>query len=110
MPARLGRRQQTVPWAADVGREFIRWAAADLETYADRCWDAKTGAFVACMTDGTPLRWKEARTGYYVPSSFAPRKPDGTLLWGYATAYRLTCDAVHWRMVRQRNLWRILWP
>jgi len=87
--------------AAEVGRQFIRWASDDLKTYADRCWDDEAGVFVTCQTDGTPLDWKKARTGYYTPSSFAPRRPDGTLFWGYATAYRLTRDESHWRMVRR---------
>lgn len=86
---------------AEMGREFLRWAANDLKTYAERCYDPKTGQFQAVMTDGTPLRWQEARTGYYTPDSFAPQKPDGFLLWGYATAYRLTKDEAHWQMVRQ---------
>jgi len=87
--------------AAEVGRQFIHWASDDLKTYADRCWDDEAGVFVTCQTDGTPLKWKEAKTGYYTPNSFAPRKADGTLLWGYAMAYRLTGDAGHWRMVRR---------
>ncbi|NQT16181.1 MAG: hypothetical protein HQ582_25715 [Planctomycetes bacterium] len=86
---------------AQMGREFLQWASDDLEAYAQRCYDPKAGHFVAAMTDGTPLRWQQARTGYYTPASFAPRKPDGFLLWGYATAYRLTKDETHWRMLRQ---------
>ena len=86
---------------AEVGREFVRWASQDLKVYAEHCYDPNTGRFVAVMTDGTPLEWQEARTGYYVPESFAPQKPDGFLFWGYATAYRLTDDMAHWNMVRE---------
>jgi len=86
---------------ARVGHEFVRWASEDLKTYARRCYDPEQGHFVAVTTDGTPLRWREARTGYYVPESFAPRKPDGSLFWGYAMAYRLTKDQEHWRMVKE---------
>jgi len=86
---------------AEVGHEFLRWASDDLKTYAQRCYDPEEGHFVAVMTDGTPLRWNEARTGYYVPESFAPQKPDGFLFWGYAMAYRLTKDEEHWGMVRE---------
>jgi len=86
---------------AETGREFLRWASDDLKAYAERCYNPKTGQFQAVMTDGTPLRWQKARTGYYTPDSFAPRKPDGFLLWGYATAYRLTKDEAHWQMVGQ---------
>jgi pectate lyase len=85
---------------AEVGRELIRWASDDLKVYAGRSYDPKWGTFLALMTDGTPIRWRESKTGYYVPSSFAPVEPDGVLLWGYATAYRLTGDEEHWRMVR----------
>jgi pectate lyase len=86
---------------AEVGRTFIRWASDDLKAYAQHSYDPKTGLFVALMTDGTPIDWRQSRTGYYVPSSFAPRKPDDSILWSYATAYRLTRDATHWQVVRQ---------
>jgi len=85
---------------AMVGHEFIRWASEDLKTYTKHSYDAKTGQFIALMTDGTPIKWQESRSGYYVPESFAPRKPDGFILWGYAMAFRLTSDAKHWQMVR----------
>ena len=86
---------------AHVGRQFVEWASADLKAYAQHSYDRQTGRFVAVITDGTPLRWQDARTGYYVPESFAPRTPDGYLFWGYATAYRLTEDEAHWQMVRE---------
>ncbi|MFO8013851.1 MAG: hypothetical protein R6X20_11180 [Phycisphaerae bacterium] len=86
---------------AAVGRDLIRLAAEDLAVYARECYDAETGTFVACMIDGTPLEWKKARSGYYVPESFRPRRADGFLLWGYALAWRLTGDEVHWTMVRR---------
>ncbi|NQT40667.1 MAG: hypothetical protein HQ581_24450, partial [Planctomycetes bacterium] len=86
---------------AEVGREFLQWASSDLKAYARHGYDPATGRFVGLMTDGTPLQWQQARTGYYVAESFAPRKPDGFLLWGYALAYRLTGDEAHWRMVRE---------
>ncbi len=89
---------------AEVGREFIAWALEDLKIYADRSYDPDTGHFIALMTDGTPLKWQEAKTGYYVPKSFAPRNPDGYLLWSYAMAYRLSQDKMHWKMVRQLGL------
>jgi pectate lyase len=86
---------------ADVGREFVRWASEDLKAYAAHSYDPETGSFAALMIDGTPIKWRESRTGYYVPASFAPRKPDGTILWSYATAYRLTRDEAHWQMLRE---------
>lgn len=85
---------------AEVGRELIRWACDDLLSYARQSYHPATGNFVAMMTDGTPIRWRESRTGYYVPESFAPVKPDGLILWGFATAYRLTGDQSHWRSAR----------
>jgi pectate lyase len=51
------------------------------------------------MTDGTPLKWRQAKTGYYIPESFAPRNPDGHLLWSYAMAYRLSEDKNIWKML-----------
>lgn len=83
-----------------VGREFIQWASDDLKAYGRGCYDAQQGVFNAVMIDGTPIDWQQSRTGYYVPESFAPRLPDGFLLWGYATAYRLTRDDAHWQMLR----------
>ena len=86
---------------ADVGREFIAWALEDLKIYARRSYNSDKGQFIALMIDGTPLKWQEAKKGYYIPESFAPRNPDGALLWGYAMAYRLSKDEAHWKMVRQ---------
>jgi len=85
---------------AKVGREFILWASEDLKTYTQHSYDSKTGQFIALMTDGTPIKWQESRSGYYVPASFAPRQPDGFILWAYAMAYRLTSDQMHWQMAR----------
>lgn len=84
-----------------TGREFIRLAIEDLKIYADRCYDPDTGRFIAMMIDGTPLKWQQAREGYYVPGSFAPRHPDGHLLWSYAMAYRLSGDKQIWNTIRK---------
>ncbi len=84
-----------------VGKKFIQWALQDLKTYAKHCFDSDKGHFIAMMIDGTPLKWQEAKTGYYVPASFAPRKPDGFLFWGYAMAYRLSQDQAHWQIARE---------
>ncbi|MHC4315405.1 MAG: hypothetical protein ACYSW3_23425 [Planctomycetota bacterium] len=86
---------------ADVGREFIAWALEDLKIYARRSYNSDKGKFIALMIDGTPLKWQETKKGYYIPQSFAPRNPDGALLWGYAMAYRLSKDETHWKIVRQ---------
>ncbi len=86
---------------AEVGSELIGWASEDLLTYARRSYDPATGTFIAMMTDGTPIQWRKSRTGYYVPDSFAPVKPDGIVLWSYATAYRLSGDRRHWLVARQ---------
>jgi len=84
-----------------VGKEFIRWASEDLKTYGKYCYDPKSGNFISMMTDGTPIRWQEARKGYYTPESFEPAAPDGMILWNYALAYRLTHEEAHWNMARQ---------
>ncbi|GMV97085.1 MAG: hypothetical protein AMXMBFR83_14440 [Phycisphaerae bacterium] len=86
---------------ATLGHEFIQWACDDLKVYAQRCYDAEKGVFIARMTDGTAIRWQESRKGYYVPESFAPQQPSGMLLWSFATAYRLGNDRAHWRMARE---------
>jgi len=86
---------------AEIGREFIRWASGDLKTYGKRCYDPKSGKFIARMTDGTAIKWQESRVGYYGPSSFAPAGPDSIILWHYAMAFRLTRDAAHWNMARE---------
>ncbi len=85
---------------AMIGHEFIFWASEDLKAYTQHSYDTKASQFIAMMTDGTPLKWQESRSGYYVPASFAPRKPDGFILWGYAMAYRFTTDKTHWQMTR----------
>ena len=85
---------------AALGEEMIRGAAEDLLIYARQCYDPASGRFIAKMTDGTPLQWQQAKTGYYVPESFAPCPPDGFLAWGYALAYRLTGDKAHWSVLR----------
>ncbi len=54
---------------------LIDTASEDLKTYGRECYDRETGQFIARMTDGTALRWKQAKTDYYVPSSFAPVAP-----------------------------------
>ncbi len=87
--------------ARRMAERFIEWASEDLKAYARACYDSKSGRFNGVMIDGTILQWKKAKSDYYVPSSFAPRGPDGFLLWGYAMAYRLTNDPEHWRMSRQ---------
>jgi pectate lyase len=85
---------------AELGHEMIRWASDDLKIYAERCYDSQTGQFIARMTDGTAIQWRQSHHGYFKPQSFAPQKPDGLHFWAYATAWRLTRDATHWRMVR----------
>jgi pectate lyase len=82
---------------AKIGREFVKWASDDLKAYVRECYDSKKGVFVARMTDGTPIDWEKSTTGYYVPESFKPRKPDGWLFWACAMAYRMTGDTAHWR-------------
>jgi len=86
---------------ADLGRELILWASEDLQAYARYSFDPNAGVFRALLINGTPIQWEKTRTGYYVPDSFAPRHPDGFILWGYALAYRLTSNEVHWQMVRR---------
>jgi len=89
---------------AKVGRELIHWASEDLKVYTQYSYDTETGKFIALMTDGTPIKWQESHSSYYIPSSFAPRKPDGFLLWAYTMAYRLTIAQSHWQMAR--NIFR----
>ena len=86
---------------AKIGHQFITWASEDLLTYAEHCYDPESGMFNARMADGTPIHWREAKEGYYVPESFVPRPPDGYILWGYATAYRLTENGGHWTIIRR---------
>ena len=87
--------------SAAVGRDFIQWASEDLKAYAHYSWQAKPQQFISLLTDGTPIQWRQALPGYYDSNSFAPAKPDGYILWGYAMAYRLTRDHAHWEMARQ---------
>ncbi len=86
---------------AKLGRELLEWASEDLKVYARQCYDEESGKFIARMIDGTALRWQEAKSDYYVPSSFAPLPADGTIVWAYAMAYRLTGDQQHAEMARK---------
>ncbi len=86
---------------ARVGKEFIQWAADDLKVYARHCLDPESGRFVAVMTDGTRIRGEKSKEGYYNAGSFASIGANGTNLWGYATAWRLTRDPDLWERVRQ---------
>ncbi len=86
---------------AEVGENFIQWALDDLKVYAKYSYDSKSGQFISLMIDGTPIQWQESKSGYYVPSSFAPRNPDGYIFWSYAMAYRLSKNKDHWEMVHQ---------
>ena len=95
MQAALALRSADGEGHAKLAQKLIDTASEDLKTYFRECYDRETGKFIARMTDGTALRWKESKTGYYVPSSFAPRGPNGELFWGYALAYRLTGDEEH---------------
>ncbi|MHB8898692.1 MAG: hypothetical protein ACYC6Y_08095 [Thermoguttaceae bacterium] len=95
---------------APFARKLIDTASGDLKTYARECYDAASGQFVGRMTDGTAIQWQQSKTGYYVPESFAPRGPDGDLLWGYALAFRLTGDKEHKAMVDLLGSRLDLWP
>ena len=94
---------------AGFAQRLIDTASEDLKTYARECYDAESGQFIGRMTDGTAIQWKEAKTGYYVPESFAPRGPNGELFWGYALAYRLTGDEAHKQMVDELGTRLGLW-
>ena len=85
----------------ELGRELLDWAVADLEIYWQKSYNAKSGKFLGLMTDGTPLRWQEAKTDYYTPSSFAPKSPDACIFWAAAMANRMTGDDTYWQMARE---------
>lgn len=91
-------------------QKLIDTASEDLKIYARQCYDPESGQFIGRMTDGTAIQWKEAKTGYYVPESFAPRDPNGDLFWGYCLAYRLTGDEAHEQMVDKLGAHFGLWP
>jgi pectate lyase len=86
---------------AKVGREFLKWASADLKTLARHCYDEEKDRFIVKLTDGTPLKWREAKRGYFIPETFAPTRPSDLTFWAYATAYRMTGDREHWRVMRK---------
>ena len=109
MQAALTLQQAGHPRQTDLAQKLIQTASEDLKTYARQCYDEETGLFIGRMTDGTALRWKEAKTGYYVPESFAPVHPNGDLFWAYALAYRLTGEAEHKRMVEELGYRLGLW-
>jgi pectate lyase len=109
MQAAEGLRQAGDARYAGFAQRLIGTASEDLKIYARECYDAESGQFIGRMTDGTTIQWKEAKSGYYVPESFAPRGPNGELFWGYALAYRLTGDEAHKQMVDELGTRLGLW-
>ncbi len=95
---------------AAFAQKLIDTAASDLKVYARECYDAQSGKFIGRMTDGTAIQWQQAKTGYYVPESFAPCGPDGDLFWGYALAFRLTGDEQLKPMIDKIGSQLGLWP
>ncbi|HUV64343.1 MAG TPA: ankyrin repeat domain-containing protein [Sedimentisphaerales bacterium] len=88
----------------DDGLDLIRWASDDLKAFARYAYDEKSLSFRPLLTDGTELNWREFNPGYFSPASLAPQKASGWTLWVYATAYRLTRDPAHWKLLR--SVWR----
>ena len=91
---------------AEAGQRFIDWALEDLAAYGQQVYDAEQQVFRSMLTDGTPLRWQEVSDGdggYYLAhqDGLMPIGPNGQIFWGYALAYRLSGDPVHWRMSRE---------
>ena len=85
----------------EFANEMIAWASDDLKSYFRECYDANNGVFAVKMINGDTIQWRKAKTGYYTPQSFAPKKPGSRLYWGYAMAYRLTNDTEHWAILRE---------
>ena len=110
MQAALTLRATGDPRHAALADKLIATASEDLKIYASQCYDEASGMFIGRMTDGTAIQWKEAKTGYYVPESFAPRRPNGELFWGYALALRLTGDEAHRQMIDKLGADLNLWP
>jgi ankyrin repeat protein len=87
----------------DNGLDLIRWASDDLKAFARYAYDEESLSFRPLLTDGTELNWREFNPGYYSPQGLAPQKASDWTLWVYATAYRLTKDPAHWKLLR--SIW-----
>ena len=89
----------------EEGSDFRKWAIEDLRAYAKHAYNPADNTFSAMLTDGTKLTGADIqKNGYYgkvgTSGKFAPIKGDGTFLWAYAMAYRISGDAYMWQMAR----------
>jgi pectate lyase len=86
------------------GKDFGQWAVEDLAAYGRWAYDPANNTFRALLTDGTILTPDDVkRPGYFGPVNSPEFKPMGAgsmFFRAYAMAYRVSGDAVLWRMVR----------
>jgi ankyrin repeat protein len=88
----------------DDGLDLIHWASDDLKAFVHYAYDEESLSFRPLLTDGTELNWREFNPGYYSGMGLFPQKASGQTLWVHATAYRLTRDPAHWKLLR--SVWR----
>ncbi len=83
------------------GRRFLQWGLDEMTARAKHGYDEETNTFRAMLIDGTPLSPADRiNDGYVEERWLTPRPADSRYFYAYARAYRLSGDALMWRMAR----------
>jgi len=83
------------------GTRFVQWALEDLTARAKHGYDEATNTFTAMLIDGTPLSPADRINDGYVEARWlSPKVADSCYFYAYALAYRVSKDALMWRMTR----------
>ncbi|MCJ7751311.1 MAG: pectate lyase [Armatimonadetes bacterium] len=87
----------------ESGKDFTRWAVAELTAWGRSAYRAEDNSFIPMLTDGTIMEGFVVRKdGYFGPKGRVLRagKAGADHFWAYAMAFRATGDAFMWEMAR----------
>ena len=84
-----------------AGKEFLRWGVEDLTARATHGYDEASHSFWATLIDGTKLSPADRKNDGYVGEDWLKKRPvDSRHFLAYGLAYKLSGDALMWRMTR----------